>query len=89
MMLEPKEDSEGEKFINLRRPTKKLFGDEVTFFSPPEITGAFKVHYEIKDAEGNWVANPDADDRQDFAFMTAKNAEKEAAKQIKKDGHPL
>ena len=36
-----------------------------------------------------WVENPDADAKQDFAFMTEKNAKKEADKQIKKDGHPL
>lgn len=36
-----------------------------------------------------WVDNPDGEDKQDFTFMTQKNAEREAAKQIKKDGHPL
>lgn len=52
------------------------------------ITG-YKKSPRKQDASGAWVDNPDGDDKQDFAFMTKKNAEKEAAKQIKKDGHPL
>ena len=36
-----------------------------------------------------WVENPDADIKQDFAFMTEKNALKEAEKVKKKQGHPL
>lgn len=36
-----------------------------------------------------WVANEDAEAKQDFAFLTLANAQREAAKQIKKDGHPL
>lgn len=39
--------------------------------------------------EPNWVDNPDGDDKQAFVFMTAKNAEKEAAKAQKKNEHPL
>lgn len=44
LQLRPKEDDLG-KFIQLRRPVSKVFGDEVTFFSPPKITGAVNVHY--------------------------------------------
>ena len=42
-----------------------------------------------KEVNGEWVDNPDGDIKQDFTFMTEKNAAKEAEKQIKKDGHPL
>ncbi len=52
------------------------------------ITG-YKKSPKKKDESGNWVANPDADDKQDFAFMTEKNAVKEASKQTKAAGHPL
>ena len=37
-----------------------------------------------KDENDQWVVNEDADAKQDFAFMTQKNAEKEAAKLGKK-----
>lgn len=43
----------------------------------------------MKQVDGEWVPNEDAEVRQDFAFLTEKNAVKEAEKQIKKDGHPL
>ena len=43
----------------------------------------------MKQVDGEWVANEDAEAKQDFAFLTKANAEREAAKQIKKDGHPL
>lgn len=36
-----------------------------------------------------WVKNEEGENRQAFSFMTLKNAEKEAAKEIKKAGHPL
>ena len=36
-----------------------------------------------------WEENPDGEVKQDFTFMTQKNAEKEAAKEVKKAGHPL
>lgn len=39
--------------------------------------------------DGAWVENPDGDAKQAFTFMTEKNAQKEAAKEIKKAGHPL
>lgn len=37
----------------------------------------------------NWVENAEADAKQDFAFMTEKNARKEAEKLKSKAGHPL
>ena len=52
------------------------------------ITG-YKKTPRKQDASGNWVDNPDGEDKQDFAFLTEKNAQKEALKQQKKDGHPL
>jgi len=42
-----------------------------------------------QDEGGNWVENPDAEVRQDFAFLTEANAVKEAEKIKKKQGHPL
>ena len=36
-----------------------------------------------------WIENEDAEAKQDFAFMTEKNALKEAEKMKKKQGHPL
>lgn len=36
-----------------------------------------------------WEADEEAEAKQDFAFMTKKNAEREAQKEIKKSGHPL
>lgn len=49
----------------------------------------YKKNPRKQDESGNWVENPDGDVKQDFTFMTQKNAEKEAAKEIKKAGHPL
>lgn len=42
-----------------------------------------------QDDGGNWIPNEEADAKQDFAFLTEKNARKEADGQIKKAGHPL
>lgn len=42
-----------------------------------------------KEVNGEWVDNPEGDIKQDFTFMTEKNALKEAEKQMKKDGHRL
>lgn len=39
--------------------------------------------------EGDEFVEVEGEYKQGFTFMTLKNAEKEAAKQIKKDGHPL
>lgn len=45
VQLESREDKEGKSFVVLRRACKRLFGDDVTFFSPPHITGAVNVAY--------------------------------------------
>ena len=50
---------------------------------------AYKKNPRKQDDSGAWVDNPDGEVKQDFSFMTQVNAEREAAKQIKKDGHPL
>jgi hypothetical protein len=42
-----------------------------------------------QDEGGNWIENTEADAKQDFCFMTLKNAEREAEKLKKKQGHPL
>jgi hypothetical protein len=39
----------------------------------------------MKQVDGNWVANDEADPKQDFTFMTQKNAEAEAKKQNAKN----
>lgn len=52
LQLKVKEDEDG-KFITLRRGVKRLFGDDVVFFSPPEITGAVNVQY--KNSKGEVV----------------------------------
>lgn len=41
----PKEDQNGDLYIRLRRPTKAVFGDEVTKFCPPRLTGQLDVKY--------------------------------------------
>lgn len=47
-----KDDPDGAgKFIKLRRPRKKTIGDDLIFFSPPEISGKVQVSY--VDSEGN------------------------------------
>lgn len=50
---------------------------------------AYKKSPRKRNEQGEWVDNPDGDVKQDFTFMTQKNAEREAAKEIKKAGHPL
>lgn len=69
--------------------------DEAMFASFDNQKGSAELYVSgykkkaMKQVDGEWVPNEDAEARQDFAFMTKANAEKEAAKQIKKDGHPL
>lgn len=70
--------------------------DEAMYASLDSLKGSAEVFisgYKKKamkqDEGGNWVENTEADSKQDFAFLTEKNAIKEAEKQIKKDGHPL
>ena len=70
--------------------------DEAMYASLDSLKGSAEVFisgYKKKprkqDEAGNWIDNPDGEDKQDFAFMTEKNAKKEAEKEIKKAGHPL
>lgn len=70
--------------------------DESLYTSLDALKGSAEVYVSgylkrktKQDADGNWVDAPEKDDKQDFAFLTEKNAKKEADKQIKKDGHPL
>lgn len=53
------------------------------------VSGYKKRSMKKDDSTGEWVANEDAEAKQDFAFLTKANAEREAQKQIKKDGNPL
>lgn len=52
LLLTIKEDAEG-KFVTLRRTTKRVFDDEVTFFTPPSIRGKINVVY--TDNDGNEI----------------------------------
>lgn len=52
LQLKVKEDEDG-KFITLRRSVKRVFGDDIVFFAPPEITGAVNVQY--KNSKGEVV----------------------------------
>ena len=69
--------------------------DEAMYASLDAQKGSAEVYVSgykkraMKQVDGEWVANEDAEAKQDFAFLTEKNAKKEAEKQIKKDGHPL
>lgn len=69
--------------------------DEALMESLQSLVGTAEVYITaykkkaMKQVDGQWVENEEADAKQDFAFLTAKNAEKEAAKEIKKAGHPL
>lgn len=69
--------------------------DETLYASLDAQKGSAEVYVSgykkraMKQVDGEWVANEDAEAKQDFAFLTKINAEREAAKQIKKDGHPL
>ena len=76
--------------------TIKTDTDDSMYASLDEQRGSAELYvsgYKKKamkqDASGAWVANEEADAKQDFAFMTEKNAKKEAEKEIKKAGHPL
>lgn len=69
--------------------------DEALMASLQSLVGSAEVWVSaykkrsMKQVDGEWVVNDEADAKQDFAFMTQKNAEKEAAKEVKKAGHPL
>ena len=69
--------------------------DEAMYASLDSYRGSAELYVtgykkkSMKKVNDEWVENTEADAKQDFAFMTQKNAEKEAAKEIKKAGHPL
>ncbi|QIG73050.1 hypothetical protein EVB99_059 [Rhizobium phage RHph_N3_19] len=45
------DESDGLEYIRLRRPDKKLFKDEVTFFAPPEVSGKVTVQYQDENGD--------------------------------------
>lgn len=66
--------------------------DEKLYESLDSLKGSAEVYVKAfekkprkQDAEGNWVDNPEGVIKQDFSFMTAVNAEKEAVKQNSKN----
>lgn len=66
--------------------------DEALYESLDSLKGSAEVYVKAfekkprkQDEEGNWVDNPDGVIKQDFSFMTALNATKEAEKQSKKN----
>jgi hypothetical protein len=70
--------------------------DEALYASLDALKGSAEVYvsaYKKKamkqDDSGNWVPNEEAEAKQDFAFLTLANAEREAKKAIAKAGHPL
>lgn len=69
--------------------------DEAMYASLDALKGSAEVYVTgykkraMKQVAGEWVPNEDAEAKQDFAFMTLKNAEKEAEKIKRKNGHPL
>lgn len=75
--------------------TVDISSDEKMYESLDSLKGSAEVYISgykkksMKQVDGAWVENPDADVKQDFAFMTEKNALKEAEKVKAKQGHPL
>lgn len=72
--------------------------DEAMFTSLDSLKGSAEVFLKASVREpvkeepkgsGNWVANPDGEDKQQFSFLTEKNALKLSTKEIAKAGHPL
>ncbi len=70
--------------------------DEAMFSSLDSLKGSAEVFLKAsvrepvkQDSSGAWVPNPDGDDKQQFSFLTEKNALKLAQKEITKAGHPL
>lgn len=51
IQLKFRKEDDGLEYCRLRRPEKKVFSDEVTFFAPPEITGAVSVQYQDENGE--------------------------------------
>lgn len=69
--------------------------DEALFSSLDAQKGSAELYVSgykkksMKQVDGNWVVDEEADAKQDFAFLTEKNALKEAEKIKAKQGHPL
>lgn len=70
--------------------------DDGMFLSLDGMKGSVEVFIKAsvrepvkQDSNGNWVPNPEGEDKQQFSFLTEKNAKKLAEKEIKKTGHPL
>ena len=69
--------------------------DEALFASLDAQKGSAELYVSgykkksMKQVDGNWVVDEEADAKQDFAFLTEKNALKEAEKVKAKQGHPL
>lgn len=72
--------------------------DELLFASLESQKGSAEVFIKASVKEpikeepkgsGNWVPNPDGEDKQAFSFLTEKNAVKLSTKEIAKAGHPL
>lgn len=51
IQLKFRKEDDGLEYTRLRRPVKKVFSDEVTFFAAPEITGAVSVQYQDENGE--------------------------------------
>lgn len=51
IQLKFRKEDDGLEYCRLRRPEKKVFNDETTFFAPPEITGAVSVQYQDENGE--------------------------------------
>lgn len=51
IQLKFKKEDDGYEYVRLRRPEKKFFSDEVSFFAPPEVTGAVNVQYQDENGE--------------------------------------
>lgn len=72
-----------------------LSSDEAFYTSLDNQKGSAELYVSgykkraMKQVDGEWVENTEADAKQDFAFLTEKNAIKEAEKIKKKQGHPL
>jgi hypothetical protein len=52
IQVQPKMDNEeGSEYVRIRRDVKRVIKDEVVFFCPPAISGAFEVHYENENGD--------------------------------------
>lgn len=75
--------------------TLDLSSDAALYASLDALKGSAEVYVSgykkraMKQVDGEWVENTEADAKQDFSFMTESNAKKESEKIKKKQGHPL